>query len=266
MQSAELVNKIRTLQPDILINNRLGRSSSADGQQVDGGEGAGGSRTLGDYGTPEHHATPEKQRLWESCQVSYWRFWGWTPGERWRGADQLLDSLCDCAQKGGNLLINVGPDPEGRIPAEFRERAGAIGEWLHTHAEAVFQTDGGDLTEFITRGYQTLRGNDLYLIIRFWDGAEEMRLPDLPSPLESATLLTTGQDLSFTQKDDVITLKDLPAASPTPLFPVIRLRFCERPQTTQWGHERLWDGDPQRVADWGRSRGEGPNVDGSWEP
>lgn len=264
MQSAQLVEKMRRWQPDILINNRLGRSNSTDGQQVDGGEGAGGSRTLGDYGTPEHHATAEKTRLWESCQVSYWRLWGYSPGERWRSADQLLDSLCDCAQKGGNLLINVGPDPAGHIPAAFRERAGAIGRWLQTHGEAVFQTDGGDLTECLTRGYQTLRGKDLYLIIRFWDGAPEMRLPDLPTELESATLLTTGQPLEFVQKDDVITIKGLPNQSPDPLFPVIKLRFTERPTTTQWGRERLWDGDPQRVADWARTRGEGPNVDGSW--
>jgi alpha-L-fucosidase len=264
MQSAALVQKIRQWQPDILINNRLGRSSSTDGQQVDGGEGAGGSRTLGDFGTPEHHATAEKSRLWESCQVSYWRFWGWTWGERWRGTDQLLDSLCDCAAKGGNLLLNVGPDPEGRIPQEFQERARAISQWLETHGEAIFHTDGGDLTEFITRGYQTLRGNDLYLIIRFWDGAPEMRLPDLPTELDSAMLLTTGQALEFSQANDVITLKGLPEPSPTPLFPVIKLSFAERPQTTKWGRERLWDGDPQRVADWARTRGEGPNVDGSW--
>jgi alpha-L-fucosidase len=91
-----------------------------------------------------------------------------------------------------------------------------------------------------------------------------MRLPDLPTKLLSATLLTTGQCLTFNQQGDVITLQGLPKQSPTPLFPVIKLTFTERPQTTQWGRERLWGGDPQRVADWARSRGEGPNVDGSW--
>jgi alpha-L-fucosidase len=264
MQSPALVQKMRALQPDILINNRLGRSSATNSQQVDGGEGAGGSRTLGDFGTPEHHATAESARLWESCQVSYWRLWGYSPGEHWRSAAQLLDSLCECASKGGNLLINVGPDPKGRIPDAFQERANAIGHWLETHAEAIFHTEGGNLTESLTRGYQTLCGNDLYLILRFWDGAPEMRLPDLPTPLESAELLTTGQALEFTQQDDVITLHGLPKTSPSPLFPVIKLTFTVTPQTTQWGTERLWAGDPQRVADWARTRGEGPNVNGTW--
>jgi alpha-L-fucosidase len=264
LESVELVRKMRQWQPGILINNRLGRSSAADSKQIDGGEGAGGSQALGDFGTPEHHATAEKNRLWESCQVSTWRLWGFAAGERWRAADQLLDALCDCAAKGGNLLLNVGPDAEGRLPTPFKERATAIGDWLATHAEAVFQTDGGDLTEFVTRGYQTLRGNDLYLIIRFWHGVAEMRLPDLPTPLESACLITNGTHLDFTQDGDVITLRGLPTKSPTPLFPVIRLRFTERPQTTPWGKERLWGGDPQRVAEWARTRGDGPNVDGSW--
>lgn len=264
MRSTELLEKMRRWQPGILINNRLGRSAVADGLQIDGGEGAGGSRVLGDFGTPEHHATAERTRLWESCQVSYWRLWGWTRGERWRSAAQLLDSLCDCAQKGGNLLLNVGPDPEGRIPGAFAERAHAIGQWLRVHGEAVFGTDGGDLTEFITRGYQTLRQNDLYLIVRFWDGRSEMRLADMPTPLSSAVLLTTGETLEFEQKGDVVVLKNLPVDSPSVLFPVIKLSFASRPETTQWGRERLWSGDPLRVAEWARERGEGPMVDGSW--
>lgn len=264
MQSEKLVARMRELQPHILINNRLGMDSSPEGSHVDGGAGAGGSRTLGDFGTPEHHATAESTRLWESCQVSYWRLWGYTPGERWRNTDQLLDSLCDCAAKGGNLLMNCPPDADGLIPPEFVVRSQAIGQWLALHGEAVFDTDGGDLTEFITRGYQTQRSKDLYLIIRFWDGQSTMRLPDLPTKLLEASLLTTGQLLGFEQNDDVITLHGLPQEAPTPLFPVIKLTFAERPTTTQWGHERLWDGDPQRVAHWASTRGEGPRVDGSW--
>lgn len=91
-----------------------------------------------------------------------------------------------------------------------------------------------------------------------------MCLPDLTTRLESATLLTTGESLAFDQQDAIITLHNLPETSPTPLFPVIKLSFAGRPTTTQWGRERLWDGDPARVADWARSRGEGPNVDGGW--
>ena len=128
----------------------------------------------GDVGTPEHHITAE-DRLWESCQVSTWRLWGYAKGERWRNTDKLLDMLCECAQKNGNLLLNVGPQADGRLPHPFMERALEIGRWLEQHGEAIYDTDGGDVTEFVTRGWQTTKDNNLYLILRFWDGADRIK-------------------------------------------------------------------------------------------
>ena len=151
LQADTMVGKMRELQPDLLINNRLGRTQS------------------GDVGTPEHHITAE-DRLWESCQVSTWRLWGYAKGERWRDSDKLLDMLCECAHKRGNLLLNVGPQADGQLPPEFEERAHEIGHWLDQHGEAIYGTDGGDVTEFVTYGWQTTKGNTLYLIFRFWDG------------------------------------------------------------------------------------------------
>ena len=104
---------MRELQPHILINNRLGQVGAGDTVETGGVvESVGQSGSLGDFGTPEHHITPDAARLWESCQVSTWRLWGYAVGERWRPADLLLDMLVEAASKGGNLLLNVGPDAE----------------------------------------------------------------------------------------------------------------------------------------------------------
>ena len=101
-KSREIVQMARELQPDILINNRLGREEPGDESLVpDGVHSTGKSQSLGDFGTPEHSITPEPERLWESCQVSTWRLWGWSAGERWRPADQMLDMLVECAERGG---------------------------------------------------------------------------------------------------------------------------------------------------------------------
>lgn len=101
--SHELVQTMRSLQPHLLINNRLGRDE-------DDPAGTGGqSRSLGDFSTPEHRIVEDPHRLWESCDVSTSRLWGYAKGERWRPADVLLDKLVECASKGGNLLLNVGP-------------------------------------------------------------------------------------------------------------------------------------------------------------
>ena len=243
LRAGALVQRMRELQPHVLINNRLG------------------SKESGDVGTPEHHITAEN-RLWESCQVSTWRLWGYTIGERWRTADKLLDMLCEAVSKGGNLLLNVGPQPDGQLPPTFVERALAIGQWLDVHSEAIYGADGGDVTEFITRGWQTTKGDVLYLIFRFWDGRPTLRLADLVTPVQGVELLTTGQVLAFEQQDDVLHIHGLPAIPPTPLFPVIKITCDSPPQANQWGRERLWSGDPARVADWARQRGASVFVDG----
>lgn len=267
LQSVELLEEMRKLQPNILVNNRLGYSNKIEGHRADGGIGAGDSDTLGDFGTPEHAIASEATRLWESCQVTTWRLWSHVIGERWRNTDVLLDMLCECAEKGGkhggNLLLNVGPTADGQLPPEFVERALEIGRWLDVHGEAIYGTDGGSLTEFITRGRQTMKDNKLYLIIRFWDGRPELKLADLTSRVLDVELLTTGQSLPFEQDGDTLIINGLPREAPTRLFPVIRITCDGKPATNEWGEYRLWEGDPQRVAAWARERrGGSVYVDG----
>jgi alpha-L-fucosidase len=261
--SAELVETIRALQPGVLINNRLGKVSAADGVAGGGSvEAVGHSAELGDFGTPEHHITAEAGRLWESCQVSTWRLWGHAVGERWRPADMLLDFLVEAASKGGNLLLNVGPDAQGEFPPEFEQRARELGEWLTLHGEAIYGTEPGEVCEFITFGRQTRRGHHLYLIIRFWDGSGTVHLAGLQSRVVAATLLTTGASLPFEQTDDHLWVRGLPSAPPTHLFPVIRLECAEPPVPRPWAADRLWQGDPRRMTGWAAARGNSVWADG----
>lgn len=262
--SAQLVKRMRELQPGILINNRLGASLPGK-TDADGGGGAGGCENMGDFGTPERVITPESGRLWESCQVSTWRLWGYTQGEHWLSAETLLDMLCDCVEQGGNMILNVGPRPDGSFPPEFEQRALAVGKWLEQNGEVIYGADGGNLTEAVTYGRQILKGNLLYLIIRFWDGRGRMRIADLMTPVKKVTLLATGQELAFSQNGNELLLDGLPEQCPG-MLPVIRVECDGRPQTNQWGRERLWGGDPLRVAAWAAERGFGVNADGSDMP
>ena len=253
-KSEELVEKMRALQPQILVNNRLDALDPQEGEAVwqkGALEGAGESKTLGDFGTPEHHITPEA-RLWESCQTSTSRLWGYARGEHWRTSEQLLDFLCETAQKGGNLLLNVGPDGDGRIPSEFIERSDAIGAWLRVHGEAIYGSEGGDVVEFTTRGFQTVKGSNLYLITRFYDGQPNLRLVGLANRVLGATLLSTGAKLEFSGDETAVTLHGLPSEKPTPLYPVIKLELDGAPRALPAFESRLWNGDPRRFTDWAR--------------
>ena len=243
--SEELTKTIRSLQPEILINDRAGIS--------------------GDFGTPEHEIAPQA-RLWESCQVSTWRLWGHTIGERWRPTDMLLDMLVECAGKGGNLLLNVGPQPDGQLPPDFVERMRQIGEWMAVHGECIYGSEAGDVCEFITYGRQTKKGNNLYLVIRFWDGRPTLTLAGLETPVRRATLLTTGQELDFRQEPDYLTITGLPEKPPTDLFPVIKLECDGPPKARDWAVDRLWGGDPRRMTGWAAARGPSVFADGQPRP
>lgn len=236
-QSQKLVRMIRRLQPGILINNRLG-----------GGTGAGQGGLLGDFGTPEHHITADPNRMWESCQVTTWRLWGYTKGERWRPADLLIDMLCDAASKGGNLLLNVGPKPDGTLPQPFVRRMAEVGRWMRRHGEAVYGSEP-EVCEFITHGRQTVKDGALYLLVRFWPGSA-VHLAGLKTKVLRATLLTTGQPVHVDQQGDHLTLCGLPAKAPDPHCSVIALKCQGKPEACDWAKHRLWQGDPRRMAGW----------------
>lgn len=259
--SEALVRRIRELQPGILINNRLDAES-----QVGGCEQAGASSQLGDFGTPEHQIKAEDGRPWESCQVTTSRLWGYARGEHYRTAEQVLDLLCESAMKGGNLLLNVGPDQDGHIPQPAASTLERIGQWLGTNGEAIFGTEPGDISEFVTYGYQTRRGNTLYLIYRFWPHNETAHLAGLATPCRRATLLHTGETIKVRTTAVGLDLIDLPLDPPCDLYPVIRLEFDDAPRLHQWAKDRLWTGDPTRMTEWAASWGESVQVPDDIKP
>jgi|APSaa5957512622_1039677.scaffolds.fasta_scaffold09992_3 alpha-L-fucosidase len=263
-KSPELVEMMRELQPNILINQRIGSLPAAeipaDERQGDVTEGSDSVR-LGDFANSEHSTRAHPGMLWESCLVPTWRLWGYAPGERWKPADQLLDSLVEVASKKGNLLMNVGPDGEGRIPPEFIARSEAIGRWLEVHGECIYGSEGGNVCEFVTYGHQIVRGNDLYLIIRFWDRRDCMRLAGLATRVRRAVLITNGQELPFEQGDGEITIRELPLDPPTSLFPVIRLECEGKPERASWSQGAYY-GTIDHALEMAQKRGSSVWVDG----
>jgi len=75
-------------------------------------------------------------------------------------------------------------------------------------------------------------------------------LADLVTPVRRAVLLTTDRKLKVEQRHEEVILHGLPKEQPTRLFPVIKLECAGKPTANQWGRERLWGGDPSRVAVW----------------
>ncbi|OGV63596.1 MAG: alpha-L-fucosidase [Lentisphaerae bacterium RIFOXYC12_FULL_60_16] len=262
VDSKGLLSMIRSLQPDILVNDRLEWPQFSWYWQFENWKKRYPGEYLGDFGTPEQGIYADPDYLWESCQTAVSRLWGFTRGERWRSAEELLFTLVKCSCLGGNFILNVGPQPDGQFPPEFVERTAAIGEWLKVHGEAIYNSEPGDVTEFITYGWQTVKENNLYLIIRFWDNRPTLQLVGLKTKVKRATLLTTGQDLAIKQTDKELVLSGLPPERPTALYPVIRLECAAKPEPNEWGKCRTWRGDNEFLARWAESRGTSVWADG----
>ena len=115
-----------SLQPDIIVNNRVGN----DRQGMRGLSKS--DEFAGDYGTPEQEipATGLPGVDWETCMTMN-DTWGYKSyDDKWKSYEDLLHKLVDIASKGGNFLLNVGPTAEGLIPGPSVERLAAIGEWM----------------------------------------------------------------------------------------------------------------------------------------
>jgi len=180
-RGANTIKMVRQLQPDILINNRTG-----DG---------------GDYDTPEQKIGKfQMDRPWESCMtVSAHNAWAWG-GEQdgVKSTAACLDMLIRAAGGDGNVLLNVGPRPDGVIDPAQANLLKSIGAWLAKNGESIYGTRGGPWKPANNLA-STRKGDSIYLhLIKSDNGRVE--LPDLPVKIKSAALLNGGK-VEFSQKD-----------------------------------------------------------------
>ncbi len=98
------------------------------------------------HGKYENYETPEKQvpdealeRPWETC-MTMGDSWSYVPNDNYKSTNTIIHLLVDIVSKGGNLLLNVGPDSEGNLPDKAIERMKEIGAWMDINGEAIYST------------------------------------------------------------------------------------------------------------------------------
>lgn len=122
---------------EVAVNDRLGSDARyyyahglADGDFEPGDP-------HGDYWTPEHQVPAAPMgHAWEVCETMH-DGWSHEPDPNWRAPEDLLALFCYAVGHGGNLLLNVGPGPDGRLADREREVLARFGAWLATNGEAV---------------------------------------------------------------------------------------------------------------------------------
>jgi alpha-L-fucosidase len=187
---------VRQLQPHIIINNRLDMGSTADYEAQQIGPNA-------DYYTPEQRIGEfDDQRPWETC-MTLGTQWSWKPNDNIKSLKECLHTLIRCAGGDGNLLLNVGPMPNGRIEPRQVEVLKAIGKWLGRFGESIYGTRGGPFKPGRSL-VSTRKGNVVYVHVLRWNG-NTITLPALPRKIVEGRVLTGG-DVQMVQTETALNL------------------------------------------------------------
>jgi alpha-L-fucosidase len=218
---------IHRLQPRTLVNDRLG--------------------VPGDFQTPEQFiptgiptkgiqfnavdttiqqklksVVPKEEdfQLWETCMTIN-NTWAYNANDHeFKSAQVLIRALVEVASRGGNFLLNVGPQPDGQIQPEFQERLHAIGEWLAVNGDSIYGTTYGPV-QGMPAIRTTSKSNRIFLFVFDWPSLA-LEVSDVKAKVLSARLLANGQPLKVTQSEDKLKI-ELSQQAPDPNVSTIAL-------------------------------------------
>ncbi|RED52722.1 alpha-L-fucosidase [Cohnella phaseoli] len=189
-RATELIRMIRSIQPDIIIDNRLGGDIRA----------AEPEEYAGDFYSPEQIIPPGgivdvngASIPWEAC-ITLNDNWGYHSGDReYKSAAQVIRTLVECVSKNGNLLLNVGPDAKGEITRESLDVLAEVGEWLRLNGDSIYGCGASELAK-PEWGRYTQNGNKLYAHV-FDRGIGPVYFAGLKGRIKRARLLRDGTEL-----------------------------------------------------------------------
>ncbi len=168
--------------PNIIVNDRLGGPYH------------------GDTETPEQNipANGIPGKDWETCMTMN-NTWGYGNNDHnWKSTAELLRNLCKIASKGGNYLLNVGPNELGEIPAASLERLQQVSEWMKVNGAAIYGSEASPFPHSLPWGGVTRKGNSLYLGVNQLPADRKLTLPDLTTKIARAYFLADAKQVPLT--------------------------------------------------------------------
>ncbi len=201
--AAELMADMRTRQPLILVNNRL----------YDGLE-----NKKGDYGTPEKYVPPTglPGMDWEVNHTLNESYGFSTHDNGWKDTTTVVRLLCDIVSKGGNLLLNIGPDAAGNVPEPAQQTLRGVGAWMRSNSEAIYGTTSSPF-ERLPWGRATQRKGALYLMVFDWPSDGTLIVP-MRGAVKAASILGSAEPVTIARAKNRLELR-LPSKPPHPINP-----------------------------------------------
>jgi len=211
--AAHLLSDMREKQPAILVNNRLFN---------------GLENKNGDYGTPEKYVPPTglPGMDWEVNHTLNESYGFSTHDVGWKDTKSVVRLLCDIVSKGGNLLLNIGPDANGRVPEAAQKTLRGVGAWMHVHSEAIYGTTASPFVR-LPWGRATQKPGVLYLHVFDWPSDGRLVVP-MQGKVRGARLLGTGAALRAapSEQDAGRLVVELPTKPVDPACSVVRLELA----------------------------------------
>jgi len=236
-RGVDLYNYVSELQPSILINNRVDKGRK-------GMHGGTKDRTVykGDFDTPEQRiGTFQTDWPWESC-ITLCSQWAWKPNDTMKTLQECIHTLVLTAGGDGNLLLNVGPMPDGRIEPRQVDCLREIGKWLKTNGKTIYGTRGGPFSPG-KWGASTCKEKWIYLHVLKWPG-KTLCLSAIPQKVVNAKLMN-GNEVSVAQSENDIELS-VPESGRDPIDTIIVLeldRSCSLKETPMPNTTDTGDGE-----------------------
>jgi len=192
--SLEMNQRLRAIQPHIIINDRCHLPE--------------------DFGTPEEHLTADAKRDWEACMTFNGISWGYVDSQKAvpysYNSQQIIKMLSTVSSGGGNLLLNIGPAPDGGVPVEVIEPLKTVGRWLAKNGEAAYGKLERSQYRFCNGICSvSVKGRNLYLWNWIWPNDNEIVLGGFISKVKNVRYVDSGKSIQFEQKDWRIFLKNL---------------------------------------------------------
>jgi len=209
-QSIALEQLVRRLQPKAIVNTRVGND-------------VGDVEEMGDNQVPAR--APGRDFEVPMTMAESWGYSTLDTAPYWKSPTRLIRHLVDVASKGGNVLLNVGPDGRGAIPPPAMERLAAIGAWMAAYGESIDGTSASSKAQ-PDWGRFTQRGDVLYAHVFEWP-AGPLVLPVDASFVGSVELLTrTGPvPVAWSPSYGASVVLDLPRLAPDSHVSVLRVRL-----------------------------------------
>jgi len=217
----DMIDMARQLQPQMLVNNR--------------------AFIAGDYETPEQFVPATgvldaqgRPMIWEACitmttghgAFAPTAWWGYDRYEKvFKPTEELLQKLVDIASKGGNLLLNIGPTPEGVIRPEESQRMAEIGRWMSRYGETIYGTSASPFRLLPFFGRVTQKGNTLFVHVFDWPADGRLVLPGLKTEVVGARLLGVAASVTAARQGNDVVLH-LTGHAPDPIDSVIAVELA----------------------------------------